>query len=119
MIISKQPMESIRQNKVSELIKRELSFYFQQNTRTVCKGAMVSVTIMRVSKDLSVAKAYVSIFGVGGDKNEVIDNIRANERTIRMELTKVMRNQLRKFPTLQFFMDDSIDYAETIDNLLS
>lgn len=111
-------MASIRQNKISELIKRELSLYFQQNARSVCKGAMVTVTIIRVSKDLSVAKAYLSIFGVK-DKVEVLEEVQKHAKTIRMEMSKIMRNQLRKFPELSFFEDDSIDYAETIDNLLS
>ena len=111
-------MASIRQNKISELIRRELGLYFQQNARSICKGAMVTVTIIRVSKDLSVAKAYLSIFGVK-NKTEVLEEIQGHSKTIRMAMSKIMRNQLRKFPELTFFEDDSIDYAETIDNLLN
>lgn len=112
-------MGSIRQNKVSELIKRELSLYFQKNTRTVCQGAMVSVTVLRISKDLSLAKAYLSIFGVGADKTEVFENLKANIPLIRMHLAKEMKNQMRKVPELVFYLDDSLDYSENINELLS
>lgn len=110
-------MASIRQNKVSELLKRELSTYFQQNARTVCKGAMTTVTIVRVSRDLAVAKVYLSLFGVP-DIKEAYEEIKSNSASIRMEMAKIMRNQLRKIPEFQFYIDDSLDYAETIDNLL-
>ncbi len=112
-------MTSIRQNKVSELIKRELSHYFQQNSRTVCQGAMVSVTVLRISKDLSLAKAYLSIFGVGADKNEVFKNINEHKPAIRMHLAQQMKNQMRKVPELAFYLDDSLDYSENINELLS
>lgn len=109
-------MASIRQNKVSELLKRELSIYFQQNARTVCKGAMTSVTIVRVSRDLAIAKVYLSIFG--GDTKEAFEEIKKSEQLIRMEMAKIMKNQLRKVPNFHFYIDDSLDYAENIDNLL-
>ena len=62
-------MATVRQNKISELLKRELSTIFQQNSGRVSKGAMVTVTIVRVTKDLGIAKAYLSIFGVKDTKD--------------------------------------------------
>lgn len=111
-------MASIRQEKIAELIKRELSLYFQQNARTVGKGAMVSVTIVRVSKDLSVVKAYLSIFGGSESAQEVLKNIKEQQHIIRHELGKKMRQQLRVIPEFHFYLDDSLDYAEKIDGLL-
>lgn len=111
-------MASIRQEKVSELIKRELSIYFQQNARTVCKGAMITVTIVRVSKDLSIAKAYLSIFGGAESATEVLKNIKEQSPIIRHEMAKIMRKQLRVIPDFHFYLDDSLDYAEKIDDLL-
>jgi ribosome-binding factor A len=112
-------MASIRQEKISELIKRELSVYFQQNARTIAKGAMVTVTIVRVSKDLSVAKVYLSIFGGSENNEKVLSNIKQEGVNIRYSLAKLMRNQLRQMPEFHFYLDDSLDYAEEIDGLLN
>ena len=80
-------------------------------------GVLVSVTAVRVSPDLSVAKAYLSIFP--SDKaDELIKAIRANTKSIRYDLGQRVRLQLRKIPDLTFFIDDSLDYIENIDKLL-
>ena len=111
------PMASIRQEKIAELLKRELSLVFQKEARTLCQGAMVTVTIVRVSPDLSSAKAYLSVFA-GPDKKEVLKNINQNNKAIRYEVSQKVKNQLRKTPEFMFYLDDSLDYAEKIDNLL-
>ena len=78
---------------------------------------MVSVTKCRVSPDLSICTAYLSIFpSERGD--ELMKNINASEKTIRYELGTRVHNQLRIIPELRFFIDDSLDYIERIDNLL-
>ena len=78
---------------------------------------MVSVTKCRVSPDLSICTAYLSIFP--SDKgDEIMKNINASEKTIRYELGTRVRNQLRIIPELRFFIDDSLDYIEHIDSLL-
>lgn len=80
-------------------------------------GVMVSVTKVRISPDLSICTAYLSVFpSEKGD--EIVKNITANEKTIRYELGKKVRNQLRIIPELRFFIDDSLDYLEHIDELL-
>jgi ribosome-binding factor A len=80
-------------------------------------GVIVSVTRCRISPDLSICTAYLSIFpSEKGD--ELIKNITANEKTIRYELGKKVHNQLRIIPELRFFIDDSLDYIEHIDELL-
>ena len=80
-------------------------------------GVMVSVTRCRVSPDLSICTAYLSIFP-SEKGTDIIKNINANERTIRYELGTRVRNQLRIIPELRFFIDDSLDYIERIDELL-
>ena len=81
------------------------------------RGVLVSVTRTRVSPDLSICSAYLSIFP-SERAQELIDNITANEKTIRYELGKRVRNQLRIIPELRFFVDDSLDYIDHIDELL-
>jgi len=78
---------------------------------------LVSVSIVRVSPDLSVAKAYLSIYP-SARAQEILDNINAQTSQIRYELGTLERHQLRIIPELKFFIDDSLDYIENIDNLL-
>ena len=108
---------SVRQEKIANIIKQELGRYFQQNAVSICKGAMVTVTMVRMSPDLSIAKVYISIFG-GKDNEDSFNHISENAKYIRQELSKVVKNQLRKTPELHFYLDDSFDYAKKIDNLL-
>lgn len=110
-------MASIRQQKIAGLIQKEMSQIFLREARTICKGGMVSVTVVRVSPDLGVAKIYLSVFGVP-DKDEVMNNIKEHTANLRHELSKETRHQLRKTPELIFYLDDSLDYAEEIDRLL-
>lgn len=80
-------------------------------------GVMVSVTRARVSPDLSICTAYLSIFP-SEKSEEILTNIKSNEKSIRYELGTRVRNQLRVIPELRFFLDDSLDYLEHIDELL-
>ncbi len=110
------PMSSIRQHKIEAAIRSELASYLQRSTNEICMGSMVSVTIIRVTSDLSLARCYLSIFA-GPDKKVVLDNINHNKGKIRMEIAKRLSN-MRKTPELLFFIDDSLDYAEEINELL-
>lgn len=109
-------MQETRQNKIARLLQKELSIIFQQQTRMM-RGVMVSVTRVRVSPDLSICTAYLSIFP-SEKGEEIINNINANEKAIRYELGTKVRHQLRIIPELRFFIDDSLDYIERIDELL-
>ncbi len=109
-------MGSIRQNKIEGVIQEELSIYFQRNAREICLGAMVSVTIVRVTSDLSLARCYLSIF-TGPSQKEVLANIESHRSKIRGEVGKRLKN-MRKIPELRFLIDDSLEYAEKIDQLL-
>ncbi|HBI59441.1 MAG: 30S ribosome-binding factor RbfA [Duncaniella sp.] len=110
-------MESTRQAKISRLLQKELSEIFRQQTAKT-HGTIVSVSIVRVSPDLGVAKVYLSIFP-GEKSQEVLESIKKSAKTIRYELAQKVRFQLRKTPELTFFIDDSLDYAANIDRLLA
>lgn len=109
-------MESTRQAKIARLLQKELSEIFRRETAAM-GGVLVSVSAVRVSPDLSIARAYLSIFP-SGKAEEILKNINNSAKTIRFELAKILRYQLRKTPELSFFIDDSLDYIEHIDNIL-
>jgi len=109
-------MEGTRLSKIGRLLQKELGDLFQKQTQGM-HGTLISVSAVRVSPDLGVAKVYLSIFPSekGG---ELLESIEHNSRTIRYDLGQRVRMQLRKIPELSFFLDDSLDYIENIDNLL-
>ena len=109
-------MQETRQNKIARLLQKELAEIFQSQTRMM-RGVMVSVTRVKVSPDLSICTAHLSIFPSNkGEERQ--RNINANEKSVRYELGKRIRNQVRIIPELRFFIDDSLDYIERIDELL-
>ena len=110
-------MDSIRQNKVARLIQRDLCEMFQQECKEYTEGAMLSVTAVRVSPDLSYAKIYVSIFP--SERVEaVMKSLEEKNKSIRFILGKKVGKQMRIVPELRFFVDDSLDYIDKIDELL-
>ena len=109
-------MQETRQNRIARLLQKELSVIFQSQTRAL-HGVLVSVTRCRISPDLSVCTAYLSVFP-SERAEEIVGNINTNAKTVRYELGTRVRNQLRIIPELRFFVDDSLDYAERIDELL-
>jgi ribosome-binding factor A len=110
-------MESKRQNKISRLIQKELAEIFLLESRHLFEGAMITVTKVNVTGDLSVARIYVSLFAVR-DKNDLLAKIRLLTKELRKQLGLRIRNQMRFMPELEFFMDDSLDYIENIEKLL-
>lgn len=109
-------MEETRQNRIARLLQKELATIFQGQTRMM-HGVLVSVTRVRVSPDLSICTAYLSIFP-SEKADDLLKNINANEKSIRYELGRRVRNQLRIIPELRFHIDDSLDYIDHIDELL-
>lgn len=109
-------MQETRQNKIARLLQKELSVIFQEQTRSM-HGTMISVTRVKISPDLSVCTAYLSIFP-SEKGEELMQNITKNEKQIRYELGTRVRYQLRIIPELRFFIDDSLDYIDRIDQLL-
>ena len=108
-------MQETRQNRISRLLQKELATIFQEQTRQM-HGVMVSVTRVKISPDLSICTAYLSIFP-SEKSEEILKNVTANTKTIRYDLGCRVRNQLRIIPELRFFIDDSLDYIERIDEL--
>jgi len=108
--------ETTRQRKVSRLLQKELGSYFQRNSPTF-NNKIITVTVVRISPDLSVAKIYLSIFPVKPGEN-ILQLIREHSGNIRHFLGSQVKHQLRIIPELTFFIDDTLDYIEKIDNLL-
>ena len=108
-------METTRQNKVCRLIQKELSEIFLLQTKAM-NGVLVSVSTVRISPDMSIVRAYLSVFPSA--RAEEIVNINNNSKSIRFELGTRVRHQLRIIPELKFFVDDSLDYVDRIDELL-
>jgi ribosome-binding factor A len=111
-------MDSTRQQKYSRLIQKEISDVFQHDGYKYYGKAFVTVTMVRVSPDLGVAKIYLSIFNVK-DSQAVLDMIEHHNWEIRKKLGAQIRHQARIIPELKFFLDDSLDYADKIEKLLN
>lgn len=109
-------METTRQAKISRLLQKELSEIFRLQTAKT-HGVIISVSAVRVSPDLSIAKVYLSVFP-SEKSQELLESIKRSAKTIRYDLAQKVRFQLRKTPELSFYLDDSLDYLENIDNLL-
>lgn len=109
-------METTRQQKISRLIQKELGDIFQRQTQTM-RGVLVSVSRVRISPDMSVCRAYLSVFP-SEKAQKIVENINANAAAVRFELGKRVRHQLRIIPEIKYFIDDSLDYIDHIDELL-
>lgn len=109
-------METTRQHKIARLIQKELSEIFLLQTKAM-QGVLVSVSAVRISPDMGYARAYISVFP-SERSAEIVKNINENVKAIRFELGKRVRFQLRIIPELKFFVDDSLDYVDHIDELL-
>jgi ribosome-binding factor A len=110
-------MSSTRQNKVSRLIQKELASVFFKEDLDLPSGTLITITVVRVTADLSIARIYTSVLPT--DKaEETINYLNLMKKKIRFIFGKTIRHQLREVPELEFFLDDSIDYYEKIDNLL-
>lgn len=110
-------MEGTRLNRVGRLLQKELAEIFQRQTQGM-PGTLVSVSAVRVSPDLGIAKVYLSIFPTEKAR-ELLETIESNSKAVRYDLGQRVRTQLRKIPELNFFLDDSLDYIDNIDKLLN
>ena len=112
-------MDSTRQNKVARLLQKELGEIFQRESMNLFRGALISVTVVRVAPDRSFAKVFVSIFAPSKDEQELFKSIQDNTKKIRQMLAQKVAKQLRIIPELAFHIDDSIAYQENITRLLN
>ena len=106
-----------RQQKVSSLIQQTLGEVFQKHGATFYGGAFVTITEVEVTPDLLVAKIYISIYNVK-DKEKTLDEIRSHTHEIRKHLGNKIRHHLRRIPELLFYLDESLDNALRINELL-
>lgn len=109
-------MNTTRQQKIAALLQKELANIFLQDSKSLY-NCMITVTNTTITSDLSIARAYLSIY-MAPDKDIIINAIRANTKDIRFRLGQKIKNQLRVVPQLEFFIDDTLDYMEKIDRLL-
>ena len=110
-------MESTRQLKVGRLIQKELSGVFVKEGQSLYGKVLVSITVVRMSPDLSVAKVYLSIFP-NEKSSEVLKKIEDTKSRIRHWLGQKTKSQMRIIPELIFYFDDSAAYFEKIDGVL-
>lgn len=109
-------MNNTRQQKIERLIQKELSEMFLAQTK-LTRGLMITVSEVKVSSDLSIASAYLSVFP-SEKGEETVKNINENVKDIRHDFGQRVRHQLRIIPELRFFLDKTIDYMAHIDELL-
>mgnify|MGYP003318714261 CR=1 FL=1 len=108
---------STRQLKVARELQRDLAEIIRRKGMAVFGGALVTVSEVRISPDLSIAKVYVSIFP-SSKATDAMNILEENKKTYRGELGRMVASQLRIVPELSFYLDTSLDYAEHIDELL-
>ncbi|MGB1205185.1 MAG: 30S ribosome-binding factor RbfA [Chitinophagales bacterium] len=101
-------MASIRQQQVASIIKQSISDIFIKKGRDFYSNAFVTLTQVRVTPDLLIARIYVSVFNIK-EKKDVIDMINGNVWSIRNLLGRKIRHKVRRIPDLEFYLDDTLD----------
>jgi ribosome-binding factor A len=110
-------MDSVRQNKIARLLQKELATFFTAESRNLFPGKLITVTVVRVTPDLGLAKVYLSVFPKKPGE-DIIAEVSQHHKMIRNVLGRNIRHQVRIIPELAFYLDDSMDYFEKIDRLL-
>lgn len=110
-------MDTNRQQKVNRLLQRELGEIFRKEMQPYFPGIMMTVTFIRITPDMSVARVNLSLFP-DSHKEETLKKIKARTAEIRGLLGEKVKHQLRFIPRLEFFIDDTFDRAQRIDELL-
>ena len=111
-------MDSTRQQKIARQIQRDIAEILQKELADTLRGTLVTVTTVRISPDLAYAKLYLSIFPFERGE-QTLDIIKEKSWYVRKLLGQRIRNQLKIVPELVWFIDDSLEYIENIDNLLN
>ena len=107
-----------RQNKFASLIQKEIAILLQKQIREEgLNKILISVTKVNITSDLSIARIYLSIYPSSQAK-KVLESIQDNSFKVKHNLAIVLKNQLRKIPTINFFLDDSLDYIDDIEKAL-
>jgi ribosome-binding factor A len=109
--------EGKRQKQVSSLLFEELSNIFQRIGLNIVEGGMISISEVKITPDLLEARIYLSLFQVK-DPKEMLKKIEDRKWEIKKELTSRVGKQLRRMPELHFYLDDTLEHAFKIENLL-
>ncbi|MBB3188168.1 30S ribosome-binding factor RbfA [Microbacter margulisiae] len=110
-------MDTTRQLKINRMLQKELSEILLAEARATGHGTLLTVTNVRITPDLSIARVYLSIFP-SNQSEAILEQVKGKTKSIRFQLGARIRHQLRVIPELAFYLDDSLDYIENIDNLL-
>ncbi|MBE8719747.1 30S ribosome-binding factor RbfA [Sphingobacterium pedocola] len=108
--------ESKRQQRFSGVIQQDLAELFQRDGKTWAPGAFITVTRVRVTPDLAIARVYLSFLNTTTAKDDIA-NIKKRTNEIRYKLGLKIKNQTRVVPQLEFFLDDTNEYVEHMDKL--
>ena len=108
---------STRQNKISRLVQREMADILLKLNKSKFTGKIITVTVVRVTKDLGIARIYLSIYP-SEFAEEILSDIQFNNKQLRGELGRRVGKSLRVIPELEFYIDDSLDYIDNINKLL-
>ena len=111
-------METTRQKKIAGILQNDLTLILQKQLKSVGKNSVISsITKVKVSPDLSLAKIYVSVFPINRVKT-VLELIEINKSSIRNSLGILIKNQVRRIPALAFYVDDSLEQISKIEKAL-
>jgi ribosome-binding factor A len=111
-------MESKRQQKFSKVIQKELSDIFQREGLSFHESTIITITQVRATPDLSMARVYLSIYN-SPNTEHTMNSIKAQTKEIRYKLGASIKNQVRIIPNLEFFIDDSQEYASRMDQIFN
>ncbi|MCP9770851.1 30S ribosome-binding factor RbfA [Lacihabitans sp. LS3-19] len=111
-------MESKRQKQVGRLIQKDLGEIFQKDFKSLFAGNFVTITDVKLSPDLSVARVYLSFLKID-NREEILQNVKENTKKIRGIFGQKAKNQLRIIPNFSFYIDDTAEYAQKIEELFA
>ena len=112
-------MESIRQKQVGELIRRYFAMILtEEGVNIYGRDKLVTVTEVKMTPDLLVAKIYISVYGTE-NKQEVILQLEDNYPRLRQAISSKVGKQMRRVPEIEFFLDDTVDEMYRVDELLN
>lgn len=106
---------SIRARRLGEVIKKDLVDIITREYQP--DGTFVTITQVRLTPDLSIAKVYLSVYCPGRDEQTIFEHLDQHVDTIRFKLASKIKNQVRKIPELHFFVDDTAEYVDKIESL--
>lgn len=106
-----------RQNQYNKLMQKELAYIFTQHGKEWFRNTLVTITMIRITPDLGIAKVYVSVLPFNKSE-ELLEVIKNKQKAIRGMLGNRIRNQVRHIPDLIFYIDDTMDFIDRMDKII-